>query len=462
MNKRYFAIFVLVLFFLPFSGSALDKVEEHTAGYILLQVESDGEAWYVDPIQEIRFFLGRPADAFRVMRELGIGITNKDLNRIPIGIPDDPGIDSDNDGAPDALEAALGLDASTADTDGDGYSDKEEILSSNDSAGTGEGGIDKKFAQAKAGRIFLQVEAGGEAWYVYPGDNRRYYLGKPADAFAIMRSLGKGISNQNLDRITAVNPHYLLADFSREVFRQVNAERTRRDLDGLVWNSELAVVASLHSMQLARENQDITAFGASCDYPVIHHEGLEYGPYLSDRLCGRDIYYYQRNGENIALVSAARYSIRIPAGGSEGREIDECQAELQEWNNSLKDSLHNLDSEQEKLELIQSELAKRQEAFDQAPGYELYSVDWLDQEEAAQKTVQGWLESPGHRENMLDGKFNEAGMGAAYVNGYLITTQVFITRAGCGYQTGKCCEKEGYYPYCFEGLECNAGLCVSD
>jgi hypothetical protein len=41
-----------------------------------------------------------------------------------------------------------------------------------------------------AGHIFLQVEAHGEAWYVNPLDQRRYYLGRPKHALAILQALG--------------------------------------------------------------------------------------------------------------------------------------------------------------------------------------------------------------------------------------------------------------------------------
>ena len=58
------------------------------AGRILLQIEEHGEAWYVEPDTMVRHFLGRPTDAWRVMREQGIGITNANLNRIPVGIVD--------------------------------------------------------------------------------------------------------------------------------------------------------------------------------------------------------------------------------------------------------------------------------------------------------------------------------------------------------------------------------------
>ena len=52
------------------------------AGRILLQVQSKGEAWYVNPVTLKRHYLGRPADAFKIMREQGLGITNKDLTSI--------------------------------------------------------------------------------------------------------------------------------------------------------------------------------------------------------------------------------------------------------------------------------------------------------------------------------------------------------------------------------------------
>lgn len=56
---------------------------DHVTGRILLQVESHGEAWYVDPISLKRIYLGRPIDALNVMRSYGLGITNNDLAQIP-------------------------------------------------------------------------------------------------------------------------------------------------------------------------------------------------------------------------------------------------------------------------------------------------------------------------------------------------------------------------------------------
>ena len=50
------------------------------AGKILLAVEGHGEAWYINPTDEKKYYLGRPADAFRIMRGLAIGISNADFS----------------------------------------------------------------------------------------------------------------------------------------------------------------------------------------------------------------------------------------------------------------------------------------------------------------------------------------------------------------------------------------------
>ncbi len=128
--------------------------EDIVRGRILLQVEAHGEAWYVDPTNLRRYFLGRPADAFRIMRALALGVTNKDLLKI-----------------------------------------KQNGTSGQNSA------IDPAFAKSLAGRILLQVEGHGEAWYVHPETLERYYLGRPADAFKIMRNLGLGITNFHIEAL---------------------------------------------------------------------------------------------------------------------------------------------------------------------------------------------------------------------------------------------------------------------
>ncbi len=188
----------------PYYGDLSDEVRDmrlRLEGRILLQVEEDGQVYYITPDDLSLHFLGRPADAFEIMRGEGVGISNEDILKIPASLDYLRGEDSDGDGLPDDFERAFGTDPYNPDTDGDGYTDKEEIKHGYDPLGPGKLPLDENFAQAQAGRILLQVERNGEAWYVNPENNHRYFLGRPADAFEIMRNLGLGISNQDFNKL---------------------------------------------------------------------------------------------------------------------------------------------------------------------------------------------------------------------------------------------------------------------
>lgn len=54
------------------------------------------------------------------------------------------------------------------------------------------------------GKILLDVERGGEAWYVSPVSGFRYRLGTPKEAFEAMRTFGVGVSSADLSRIIRV------------------------------------------------------------------------------------------------------------------------------------------------------------------------------------------------------------------------------------------------------------------
>ncbi len=61
----------------------------------------------------------------------------------------------------------------------------------------GEGNLVERLS----GMVLLRVEDKGQAWYVYPQDGRRYYLGRPEDAWRIMTGLGLGIKDDDLAKI---------------------------------------------------------------------------------------------------------------------------------------------------------------------------------------------------------------------------------------------------------------------
>src|SRR3989344_4350702 len=105
-------ILVLALLINPSVSRAASSVMQYVRGYILLQVEAHGEAWYVDPTDDHRYYLRDGPTAYVIMKLLSLGITNADLRKIPVGT--DPRVytidgysgvtDFDGDGLLDRLE----------------------------------------------------------------------------------------------------------------------------------------------------------------------------------------------------------------------------------------------------------------------------------------------------------------------------------------------------------------------
>lgn len=138
------------LFSLPVITNAA-TIAERVSGRILLDVYNDGEAWYVYPGTNHRYYLKNGKAALKIMRRLGVGITTANLEKIP----------RKNDAA--ELDLAL--------------------------------------RQLVSGYILLQVERNGEAWYVSPTDLKRYYLPDGKSAFRIMSEFGLGITPTDLAQI---------------------------------------------------------------------------------------------------------------------------------------------------------------------------------------------------------------------------------------------------------------------
>ena len=161
LDKYFFSILIIVIGLSSPLITQAASLAQQLSGIILLDVERHGEAWYVNPANLRRYYLGRPNDAFRIMRELGLGITAQELAQIPL--------------------STLSVDESATSTATSSY--------------------DLSLTKRVAGFILLDVENNGEAWYVNPANLRRYYLGRPNDAFRIMRELGLGITRKNLAKI---------------------------------------------------------------------------------------------------------------------------------------------------------------------------------------------------------------------------------------------------------------------
>jgi hypothetical protein len=211
MKKKLFLTVLVVscvigFSFLATSSAQASSLASRLSGRILLQVQEHGEAWYVVPSLLKRVYLGRMFDAYDLFRNYGIGITNQDLTKIPVAdfnFLSSP--DSDGDGISDAMETGFGTNINNKDSDGDGYSDKVEVVNGYSPINIDKNKVtDQVFANKQKGKIFLQVENLGEAWYVNPVDGKRYYMGRPEDAWAVLVYFGLGITNANLVKIPVV------------------------------------------------------------------------------------------------------------------------------------------------------------------------------------------------------------------------------------------------------------------
>jgi len=67
------------------NSSVGKNLQSRVKGYILLQVESHGEAWYVNPKTGYRHYMKDGAAAYSLMRFYSLGITNADLEKISVG-----------------------------------------------------------------------------------------------------------------------------------------------------------------------------------------------------------------------------------------------------------------------------------------------------------------------------------------------------------------------------------------
>jgi hypothetical protein len=139
--KKFIIILLFILGIAAYVSAAPDLAQK-LSGRILLQVQSHGEAWYVNPANLKRYYLGRPDDAFAIMQKLGLGARHEIIT---------------------------------------GYNIYPANL---------------------LGKILIDVDDLGKAYYINPADKRSYYLGRPADAFNVMRNFGLGITDDNLNKIT--------------------------------------------------------------------------------------------------------------------------------------------------------------------------------------------------------------------------------------------------------------------
>ncbi len=114
-------------------------------GKILLQVESAGEAWWLNPDDKKRYFLGRPSDTWRIIQDKGIKIAGDELIQYLY--------------------------------------------------------FDKSFPSIMAGRFIINEEDLMEVYYVLPETLYGIKLSVAQEAWQAIKEQGLGISNEDIRKI---------------------------------------------------------------------------------------------------------------------------------------------------------------------------------------------------------------------------------------------------------------------
>lgn len=122
-----------------------EELYSRLKGKILLQVESRGEAWWLNPDDKKRYFLGRPSDTWQMIQDKGTKI------------------------AGDELVQSL-------------Y-------------------FDKSFSSIMAGRFIINEDDIKDVYYVLPGDLRGIKLNSPQGAWQVIKEQGLGVSNEDIRKI---------------------------------------------------------------------------------------------------------------------------------------------------------------------------------------------------------------------------------------------------------------------
>lgn len=151
---------------LAFEQTSSPVVQELYKGSFISE-ERDGILyyWYVRPNEGDRYAIGNANDFSRLLRHVGVGITEKDLLRLA------------NSTAPDY-----------------------EFLFNN------------------RGRVFIVVDGGGAAWFVNPLDMKPYYLANGQAGFTQAQALALQVHQSQLSKIPASNmPGFDHIDYSEPI-----------------------------------------------------------------------------------------------------------------------------------------------------------------------------------------------------------------------------------------------------
>ncbi|MEK9154871.1 MAG: CAP domain-containing protein [Patescibacteria group bacterium] len=211
-------------------------------------------------------------------------------------------------------------------------------------------------------------------------------------------------------------PDYEISKLASIINDYINQERISNGLKELAWNQNLSEISFRHSFDQASDNKTITDYSKPCAYVLIRHEGLTLAGFsLADRLKFA-LVDFRLAGENIAAIPFSKnltYSYKSP-----DKPVKCPESYFKKTESSM--------TKTEKLNIILENINQAQNLIASVPTVNWINKEWLTSEEIAKEAVNGWMNSIGHRQNILNSEFSQAGIGVAEINDYFIITQVFI------------------------------------
>ena len=211
-------------------------------------------------------------------------------------------------------------------------------------------------------------------------------------------------------------PDYDLEYIADLIHRRINDERNAYGHVSLTYNADLAAIARAHSADQTHDNIWSTDSSKPCGQILIRHEGTtEQSFHLGDRLRTASIAFRVAR-ENIAGLSISENLFyRAQAG----------EPEIQ-CPHFIPDEIPDNAAFVEAQSIIHNNIERTKDVYGSLSSITIINQQWLEPYSIANRAVTGWLNSPGHRQNLLASDVTQTGIGIAVINDYMIITQVFI------------------------------------
>lgn len=212
-------------------------------------------------------------------------------------------------------------------------------------------------------------------------------------------------------------PVYDLTALGEKIQELINKIRVDNGLSRLASDSKVNKVALEHSTDQIKDNIVLTDPTSLCHYPLIRHEGFTVNGFsLGERYVNGGV-DFKSGGENIAMVPASTDVFYIQPKGEKALVCPD-----------VPKFGPGEGTPEARISLYKDVLDKSLLAVQSGKPANIINKRWESVDEIADKVVKGWMNSPGHRDNILRSEYNFSGMGVVDVNDYLIITHNFVYR----------------------------------